>query len=122
MNEQQNILKERYFKKQINKLNKQAYEFYLTKRNELSDSQINQEIWNTQIWRDAKAIHREINQYENGTLTCELCRKSINPYVRFFKIQHINSLINWKNLFSPLEIVLVHKECHKDLFNKEIKT
>lgn len=114
----EDIVMERYYRKKIEKLNAQAYEFYLAKKNKLSDFYLNNIIWSTQIWKDAKAIHRDLNQFKNnGELICDICNKPVKPYVKFFQLHHKKGIYNWEKLFDPSEIALIHKSCHRELHN-----
>ncbi len=113
-----NTKMKQYFAKAIKEINKKAFKFYLDNKSLLSNYYINQKIWSTYIWSRAKQIHKELNEFNYGKLTCEYCMKLIQkPHFQNFQLHHINSRYVWENLFSPEEVEIIHKICHKKLHN-----
>ncbi len=104
----------------IEELNKEAYNYYLKKRFELSEYYLRRELWKSEIWNKAKTTYMEINILINGILICQFCNQEIeDTRLRNFQLHHKHTRYDWENPFSPEEIQITHKSCHKKLHNNQ---
>lgn len=118
MNQQSYDSVKQYYLDQLTILNQRAYIFYI-KHKHLKSRELRSELWSSDIWREAKLVMKDLNEHLYGRLTCEKCFQPFNyPYIRSFQLHHIDHKYNWKKLFDPDQILLVHKHCHKEIHGR----
>lgn len=100
-------------------INQKIYQFYLNRKDHLSEYQIKRELWNTELWREGKSQLLSYNKFRYGKTICEICNEgfySYNPF-RASQVHHIKIQYNWEKVFDPGLAIIVHKHCHKLIHN-----